>query len=348
MKSYNEDGYDKDGYDINGYDENGYDSYGYNEDGYDKDGYDSDGYDENGFDDEGYNEDGYDEDGFSRNPTFQWINDYQLKPRPTFYQTKNDIENPLYMGFELEVDKGGRRDSVVTKICRILKNKVYCKYDGSLDNGFEIVSYPETLNYHTEQKEAYENTFKYLINKDYRSHDTITCGLHIHVNKNFFGSNEKEIDLNIAKILYIFEKFWDKFVTFSRRTDENLNKWAKRYNLDINENLLDNLKKSKKTYERYYAVNLQNEHTIEFRMFRGTLNINTFMATLQLIDCICNFVKNIDIEKLQQVCFDQIVKSNFKELNEYLQRKELKVVFFEGEEVLKMPCLITDEEEVFV
>ena len=33
---------------------------------------------------------------------------------------------------------------------------------------------------------------------------------------------------------------------------------------------------------------LENEDTIEFRLFRGTLRYSTFMATLQLVDEICN------------------------------------------------------------
>lgn len=33
---------------------------------------------------------------------------------------------------------------------------------------------------------------------------------------------------------------------------------------------------------RYTCVNLTNADTIEFRMFRGTLKLNTLIATLQL------------------------------------------------------------------
>ena len=286
-------------------------------------------------DDCGYDEDYYEEDDY-REFDYDWVNESDRNPIFRFYKTKNDIENPLYMGFELEIDEGGQDDDVAYEICSQLNNKVYCKSDGSLNEGIEIVSHPSTLNFHTEQKETYKKLFDYLIDENYRSHDTTTCGLHIHVNRNFFGSNTTEIDLNVAKILFLFEKYWDNFAKFSRRSEEKLNKWAKRYNLDIDENLSDNLTKAKRTYERYYAINLQNEHTVEFRMFRGTLNVDTFMATLQLIDCICNFVKTTDIEKLQQTCFERIVKSNFKELNEYLQKKNLK-------EILKVPYFLEEE-----
>ena len=54
--------------------------------------------------------------------------------------------------------------------------------------------------------------------------------------------------------------------------------------------------------DRYHAINLTNRNTIEFRMFRGTLNIETFFATLQLVDNIVRYVKehtNNDIQSLQ-------------------------------------------------
>ena len=357
-EGYDEDGYDHDGYDEDGYDEdgfkrNGYDSWGYDSDGYDEDGYDEDNCDRHGnsrYDDDDYDEDGYDEDGYSEGtPNYNVINEHDLKPTPIFYQTKNDVENPLYMGFELEVDKGGYSYKVASDVCKMLENKVYCKSDGSLNDGLEIVSYPATMNFHTEQKETYEKVFKYLMDNHYKSHDTTTCGLHIHVNRNFFGSNEKEIDLNIAKILFLFEKYWDNFAKFSRRSEEKLNDWARRYNLDIKKDLIANLERAKDEDERYFAVNLTNRMTIEFRMFKGTLNIDTFIATLQLIDCVCNFVKIIDIDKLQQqACFERIVKSNFKELNEYLQKKNLKLVFFEGEESIKQEEIKIGEEELCV
>ena len=39
---------------------------------------------------------------------------------------------------------------------------------------------------------------------------------------------------------------------------------------------------------RYTCVNLQNSSTIEFRIFRGTLKYNTFLAALQMVNRICD------------------------------------------------------------
>ena len=46
--------------------------------------------------------------------------------------------------------------------------------------------------------------------------------------------------------------------------------------------------KAKKNHGCYVAVNLCNYHTIEFRLFRGTLKYNTFIATLELVAKICD------------------------------------------------------------
>ena len=49
--------------------------------------------------------------------------------------------------------------------------------------------------------------------------------------------------------------------------------------------------------DRYYAVNLSNDDTIEFRLFRGTLNPDSFLATLELVNtivCYSRSDKSID------------------------------------------------------
>ena len=55
------------------------------------------------------------------------------------------------LGIELETDKFDG-DVNPTRFARFLHQKfsdrVYCKHDGSLDNGVEIVSHPAPLRYH--------------------------------------------------------------------------------------------------------------------------------------------------------------------------------------------------------
>lgn len=120
----------------------------------------------------------------------------------------------------------------------------------------------------------------------YTSHNAGTCGLHCHVSRAALGDSYEEQEDVIARILYFFEKHWNELVRFSRRTQNQLERWASRYGYQDSPKEI--LKKAKGGYGRYGCVNLCNDSTIEFRMFRGTLKWNTLIATLQLIDRICD------------------------------------------------------------
>lgn len=60
---------------------------------------------------------------------------------------------------------------------------------------------------------------------------------------------------------------------------------------------------AKKGYHggHYTCVNLQNSDTVEFRMFRGTLKINTLLATLKPVDRICDVTINLSDEELRSL-----------------------------------------------
>ena len=66
-----------------------------------------------------------------------------------------------------------------------------------------------------------------------------------------------------------------------------MEQWAARYGRkDDPKEVLKHAKGS--SLGRYTCVNLTNFDTIEFRLFRGTLKLNTFLATLQMVDRICD------------------------------------------------------------
>ena len=73
-------------------------------------------------------------------------------------------------------------------------------------------------------------------------------------------------------------------VPFSRRKYELIQRWADKPSLDCGdydtENEIVDKVKSYKAAGRYKAINLMNQETIEFRLFRGTLNLNTFISVL--------------------------------------------------------------------
>ena len=252
------------------------------------------------------------------------IHDYYYKPEPIFYG-----EGPRYYGVELELDEGGKISSNAASILETAQQNgadtLYCKHDGSLNDGFELVTHPMTLEYH-QQKMPWRAILQECVEQGYLSHQARTCGLHIHVSRRAFGTTEEQQDTCIARILYFFEKHWEELLKFSRRTQRQLERWAARYG--FKEQPMEILDHAKKGYHggRYTCVNLQNRDTIEFRMFRGTLKYNTLIATLQLVDRICNVALFLSDEQLKEMSWTTFVSGcEQSELVQYLKERRLYV-----------------------
>ena len=252
------------------------------------------------------------------------INDYSYKPDPIFYGS-----DTLFMGVEIELDEGGESDNQARKLLEIANaesERIYCKHDGSLNDGFEVVSHPMTLEYHLKSM-PWHAVLEKARQLDYRSHQAKTCGLHIHVNRTAFGDNIAEQEEVIARILYFFEKHWEELLKFSRRTHRQMEQWANRYGYkDSPLEILDHAKKGFRGF-RYTAVNLTNANTIEFRLFRGTLRYNSFIAALQLIDRICAVAICLNDDELKRLSWSTFVGGceQYPELVQYLKERRLYV-----------------------
>lgn len=251
------------------------------------------------------------------------INDYYYKPDPIFHGT-----GPRYFGVELEIDEAGEDTESAGKLLMIANCKadnLYCKHDGSLDDGFELVTHPMTLAYHLHEM-PWEELLHKAASLGYTSHQAKTCGLHIHVNRDAFGATEAAQDACIARILYFFEKHWDELLKFSRRTQRQLERWAARYGYkEQPKEILEHAKKGGHG-GRYTCVNLTNTDTIEFRMFRGTLKLNTLIATLQLVDRICDVALCLSDEELKAISWTTFVSGcQAPELVQYLKERRLYV-----------------------
>ena len=251
------------------------------------------------------------------------IHDYYYKPEPVFYGN-----GPRYFGVELEIDEAGEDAESAGKLLLIANRNadhLYCKHDGSLEDGFELVTHPMTLAYHLHEM-PWGAVLHKAASMGYTSHQARTCGLHIHVNRNAFGESETEQDACIARILYFFEKHWEELLKFSRRTPRQLEQWAARYG--YKEQPKDILEHAKKGGHggRYTCVNLTNTDTIEFRMFRGTLKLNTLIATLQLVDRICDVAFCLTDEELKAISWTTFVSGcQAPELVQYLKERRLYV-----------------------
>lgn len=224
-----------------------------------------------------------------------------------FFGGENNGQN-LFMGIELEVDsmRENDNDSCSDSIQNLFPDGfIYFEDDGSLENGFENITSPATLNFHLQNKENYCEMFKYLVSKGYRSFNTNTCGMHVHVNKNFLESDE-----TIENILYIFDKFWDNIQIFSRRNSDTLNRWARKNDKDPIE-LVDDMHEGYS--DRYSCVNLCNENTIEFRIFRGTLNPKSFFASLIFIDNLVRICNDSNRHSIKNKTWEDFIPESIKD-----------------------------------
>lgn len=232
-----------------------------------------------------------------------------------------DVESSLFFGIELECeDTRGFKYKMIDYLER--KNmRLIGARDGSLIDGVEFVSDPQTIGAWMSRKDSVYNMLNFLSVNDFKSHDTTTCGLHIHASKKALGSNEEEINDTIARIDLLLESFKDNIIVFSRRKESELSRWA-RFVSDYTSDKksvfsTELLKLNKRTGDRYQALNLDNAHTIEFRFFKGTLKPTTFYASIQLINNIIEVCKNPDLFNNTLRWIDIIDLNDFEELKSY-------------------------------
>lgn len=275
--------------------------------------------------DDAYHLDGYDycsdcyRDEVDKNRS---IHDYGYKPDPIFYGDDSD----RYFGVELEIDGAGKDSDNADEILAIANNdeeKIYIKGDGSLDDGMELVTHPMTLNYH--KRFCWNEIMAKAIYLGYRSHQTSTCGLHIHVNRNCLGDTTDEQEVVIGHILLFVEQHWNELLKFSRRSEYSMNRWASRYGYENSAKaILDKAKKA--NLGRYAAVNLMNYSTVEIRLFRGSLKYNTLIAALELVNAICDIAINLTECEIANMSWSDFVQTiTESELIQYLKERRLYV-----------------------
>ena len=111
---------------------------------------------------------------------------------------------------------------------------------------------------------------------------------------------------------------------FSRRSEYAMNRWAARYGYENSPKAI--MDKAKKNYGSYVAVNLCNYHTIEFRLFRGTLKYNTLIATLELVNRICDIALSYTDDEVSKLSWSEFVSNITEpELIQYLKERRLYI-----------------------
>lgn len=204
------------------------------------------------------------------------IHSYSYKPEPDFHSQREQVTSRVtpWLGLELELEAPdwtarSRAAADADEKANAKHDFVYLKHDGSLECGFEIVTHPATLEFFQE----YDLSWIEMLAEDHgcKSWRTQTCGLHVHVSRAAF----------VSKVhLY---NFWhliiDNKPQMVRLAGRDSYRWA---SYDGVRGKIGKVVKGQMYPERYEAVNLCNTHTIELRLFRGSLNKTRVLSALEL------------------------------------------------------------------
>lgn len=216
-----------------------------------------------------------------------------------------------YFGIELEVDDGDR-DAAVENVFYVLNGSydqdadryAHFEDDGSLGNeGFEIITQPMTRAYLETFRPRIEEATKILSRAGFRSHDARMCGLHIHVSRDTLTTQ------TINNMIYAISLFWHTCVRISRRTSNQLAHYACSYAHkcgadDTPDKIIERTKDAMLKRNRYYALNTTNKETIELRICRGTLNVNTIYASLDFFAALIKFAETYSENDMMEMSVD--------------------------------------------
>ena len=186
--------------------------------------------------------------------------------------------NDRFMGVELEVEvsKGNIDDHVEALNAKLndgeVGKRVYFEADGSLTHGFEIITNPMGLDGHYELWSALQDRD---LTRGMRSHDTSTCGLHVHVSR----KNMHTMQLNKMNVFLNHPDNQELIKAVARRYDVNYARIAQKK--------LSNAHKY--DIERRDAFNITNDRTVEFRIFKGTLVHDTLLSAIEFANAVVNF-----------------------------------------------------------
>lgn len=265
------------------------------------------------------------------------IHNYSYKPEPEIGY-KNDRESREHLTFGVELECEPRNDGgnirmdayeLSDRIDEIPGGRTYCKSDGSLSNGVEIVSHPGTLAHHMYVMH-WRQIQRTCEKAGFRSHDAANSGLHVHVGRAQLGSTDAERDDVTRKVQVLFALYTAELTRFSRRRRSCLEQWAPIDRLGVTPDDIRHVSSGAQLAswaharvpayrsnhnDRYTAVNVTNSATVEIRIFRGTLKRDTLIAAIQLVSNVFEYAMAHD--------WADIPASTWADVAAYKPHKEL-------------------------
>ena len=217
-------------------------------------------------------------------------------------------EKNLYIGFELEVEFPLSNVDEMNDIADYIEMKydeiLCCKWDSSLNNGFEFISHPIHV-------ELYENGYmESVLTKllgdlsKYGGVVSSTTGLHFHVSRKGFSRNGFS-----RRLLCLMTNFREELMKHSGRFDYRLGGDGERSRFNYCQFpalTLSNINTNELAITRGHrtALNCANDDTIEFRFFAATLDVKKFLKRVSIV---INLVRAGNNESVHNVSIKTII-----------------------------------------
>ena len=216
------------------------------------------------------------------------------------------------------------------------ENLLYVKEDSTCD--YEFVSHPFTWRYFNKYgKHIFYTLFNMLKNQGFVSHNANDSGIHIHVSK---ASIKRTTLIKVLSLIYNPSNY-NFILDVSQRKESSLKEWAspclyKDFIDSVNNPytfMTSNINKPR-TLEgqlnRSCAVNILPSNTIEFRLFRGTLNMNSFIKNLQFVKSCLEWADNTSLKDANENGVDSYLnylqknQKNYYDLCWFLKKRRYR------------------------
>lgn len=198
-----------------------------------------------------------------------------------------------YIAGELEIT--GLENRAAADILEACGGYDFChfEHDCSVD-GAEIIFQPRTIESWEAVRPAINSMYDIL--KEYDCSSECGNGLHVHISRTAFGSTNKEQAETIAKFMRLFsEDNHIRCCQIAECSPTDAHDWARdcgRYTKEEQKRIA-----AAHTGDRYIAVNVTNDDTVEVRLGRSTMDINKFYSWIHFIAAMVRRAETIDIKE---------------------------------------------------
>jgi len=189
----------------------------------------------------------------------------------------------------------------------------YCYFerDGSIGHGFELITQPAGLDLHRQKFDLFLNNAE--LKRGLRSHEGGSCGFHVHVGRQYLTQAQ----------IYRVQSFLNDV-----RNEGLIRMIARRYGAGycrVKAEMAKFTSHGKHSNDRYEMLNVSNDKTVEFRIFRGSLRYESIAAALEFCNALLTFCQpgEVAFNQFNAVGFRQFItrvdmRSDTKFLRAYL------------------------------